>query len=97
MKFFKNLFTKNQYGNALQFEDNECTHCHDVPHKLKKCHDCEKRNICRDCFYHKNHNLCKGCDDKYNQWINKVEDAGVKAEKEQKYNTKYDFDHDSFL
>lgn len=90
MSAFLKLFKSNKYSNTLQMEDNECTHCHDVPHdKLKKCHDCKNRNVCKLCHYN-GKVLCKSCDDSYNQWSNKLQDAGIKAEKQTKYGYKND-------
>lgn len=85
MKFFSQLFKKNQYSNVLDFEDNECTHCHNVPHdKLKKCDDCNTRNICRFCYYD-GKILCKSCDEHYEQWANKIKKICNKEEKQSKY------------
>ena len=66
-------------------EDNECSHCHDVPcDKLKKCQDCKQRNVCKSCYYNEKI-LCKSCDDTYNHWANKVQAAVIKVEKQEKY------------
>ena len=86
MSFIKNLFTKKNYSNALQYEDNECTHCHQVPaDKLKKCQECGSRNICKGCYKHKDLILCKSCDTKYNNWANKVQNVKVQVDKAEKY------------
>ena len=91
MSFFKKLFTKQKdYSNTLQIEENECSHCNDIPHdKLKKCQECGERNVCKMCFYNGNI-MCKTCDDKYNQWANAVQKEGIKAEKQEKYGYKND-------
>jgi len=86
MSFFGKLFTKKNYSNSLQFEDNECTHCHEIPtDKLKKCQECGSRNICKGCYKHKDLILCKTCDDNYNQWAKQLQKAKVVADKEDKY------------
>lgn len=86
---FKNLFKKNQYGNSLHFEEgqNECSHCNDIPQKLKKCDDCGKKNICRNCYY-ENHKLCKCCEDKYNKWANSLQEVKQQTDIKKKYNFK---------
>jgi hypothetical protein len=84
--FLSKLFKKNQYSNTLQFEDNECSHCNNIPtDKLKKCQDCKCRNICKTCYKHNGKILCKTCDNEYNQWANKIMKESNEVDKQKKY------------
>ena len=78
--FFSKIFGKKQeYLNT--FED--CCHCANGHLKLKKCHDCKERIICKTCF--KTEKLCVSCDEKYNEWAKNVKDTISKVNKQDKY------------
>ena len=79
---FSKLFGKKQeYSNSLN-EERDCDHC-ESSYKLKKCHDCKERKICKMCF--KTEKLCISCNETYEEWANKVKDVCNKAEKQAKY------------
>jgi len=87
MNFLKKLFKKNDYGNALQFENNECDCCNEVPEKLKKCHECNERKICKMCYIN-GEVLCKKCTFEFDIFVKKLQKVKKQEEKKEKYNYK---------
>ena len=96
MSFISNFFKKKSYSNILHFEDTECTRCNNVPYKLKKCHDCKSRNICKKCYKYEDLILCKKCNDIHIQWQNKILNIRIQMRKEEKYGVSNNKNH-SFL
>ena len=82
--FFRKFFNKKEYSISVEDEELQCSHCEVFPHEIKKCQDCGSKNICKECY--KNELiLCKPCDEKYNQWADKIQETQVQAAKEKKY------------
>jgi len=91
MNFLRKIFTKKdeRYGNALQFKNNDCTRCDEIPQNLKKCHNCCERKICNKCYYEEDKKLCGKCVASYDIWMQRVFETYNGKLKTEKYNFGY--------
>ena len=79
MTFLKKMLTKKYNGINL---DNKCDYCGEMNKKNKTCDDCSK-NICVNCY--KTNILCINCDEKYNEWVEKLQNLKTESEKKEQY------------
>lgn len=73
------MLTKKYNGINL---DNKCDYCGEMNKKNKTCDDCSK-NICVNCY--KTNILCINCDEKYNEWVEKLQNLKIESEKKEQY------------
>lgn len=86
MSFLKKFLKRRKYSDVLGIDNCECSQCQSIPVcKLKKCENCFKRRICRDCYKYENIKLCKECDTEYEKWQNSLFKVKAETEKENKY------------
>ena len=76
MTIIKDSSKNNKYYSYQKYDEHlledsdhdHCTQCTDlifnIKKFMKKCKECGKRNVCKDC-YKKGLTLCKTCDDEY--------------------------------
>ena len=70
--FFSKLFNKSK---STDNKPLVCCHCRLVCDKLKKCDQCHKRLICRNCYHGikgRMEQMCTKCDNEYIHWLRKV-------------------------
>ena len=73
------MLTKKYNGINL---DNKCDYCGEMNKKNKTCDDCSK-NICVNCY--KENILCINCDERYNEWAEKLQNLKIESEKKEQY------------
>lgn len=78
MSFLKKMLTK-KYDTNL---DNKCDYCREINKNNKTCGDCSKK-ICVNCY--KENILCINCDEKYNEWVEELQNLKIKSEKKEQY------------
>ncbi|SUZ81436.1 uncharacterized protein METZ01_LOCUS34290 [marine metagenome] len=78
MTFLKKMLTK-KYDTLL---DQKCDYCGKMNKKNKTCDDCSKK-ICVNCY--KENILCINCDERYNEWAEKLQNLKNESEKKEQY------------
>ena len=75
LTFLKYKLTKKS-NSLTKHCDNTCGHCNNLEcEKMKKCQSCNKRAVCKICYY-QGQILCKECDDLY---LKQMENLVIKS------------------
>ena len=78
MTFLKKMLTKKYHTNL----ENKCDYCEKINKNNKTCGDCSKK-ICVNCY--KENILCINCDERYNEWAEKLQNLKNESEKKEQY------------